>query len=99
MRRGPVRFVAVDVPFDLRRPLTKRPHEGRELHDLPHPIQAEPVRRESGAELRVGGHRGMSDPVDRTQRVADTDGVQATPLTGSERPRVDQTPVLRRQAL
>jgi hypothetical protein len=47
------------------------------------------VRRESGAELRVGGHRGMSDPVDRTKRVADTDGVQATPLTGSEHPRVD----------
>lgn len=64
--------------------------EGGELRNLPsHGVDREPVLGEHLAELRVDGHRGMTDAVDRLDHVPHPDGVKTSPLTFRPHPRVD----------
>jgi hypothetical protein len=39
--------------------------------------------------LRVAGDRGVPKTMDRGKQIADADGVQAAPFSGSEHPGVD----------
>ena len=47
------------------------------------------MRRELGSELGVGRDRGVPDPIDGLDRVADPDRMDAPPRAGRPDPRVD----------
>ena len=83
MLAPPLGFVPVDVAVDLTGPSAERPDVRRELLDLPGlGVQGEAACGEDRPELRVGGDRGVPDPVDRLDHVAHTHRVQAPPGAG-----------------
>ena len=66
------------------------PRVRRQLADLPGlGVEGEPVGGQRRPERRVGGDRGVADPVDRLEDVPDPDRVQAPPLPGRAHAGVD----------
>ncbi len=87
---APVGLVAVQVVLDLPGPGAERPHHRTQLGDLTGlGVQRVSVSRERCPEPGVGHHRGVPDPVDRLQTVADPDRVQRPPLPRRPHPGVD----------
>jgi len=64
MDGGPLCFVPVDVPVDLRGPAAEGADVRRELGDLPGLVQGVAVPGQRGPERRVAGDRGVPDAVD-----------------------------------
>ena len=84
MRLGPLPFVAVDVQGDRRRPPAHRAHVVGKLQYFSSSVLGVAVRGQRGPQLRIGGRRGVPNPVDCTQEVPDPDGVQPAPFLGRE---------------
>src|SRR5450631_636119 len=87
---APCGFVALDVLADLARAGRERPGEPSQLvHLAGLSVHGEPAVSQHLPELRIAHHGGVTDPVDRVDHVAHTDGVQAAPLALGPYPRVD----------
>jgi hypothetical protein len=80
VRGAPLGLVAVEVSADLRGAGTEPADEGRQLGQLTGgPVESEPVCRDHGPELGVGGDRRVADAVDRGEAVAHPHRVQSPP--------------------
>jgi hypothetical protein len=87
---APLDLVAVDVAADLRGPGAERADELGQLGDLAAVwTKCVTVCGKRGTEARIGYHRGVPDAVDRAERVADADCVQASPPSFGENASVD----------
>lgn len=90
MLAPPLGLVPIDVSTNLTGPGAERPDVRGELLDLPgHGFQGEAVCGKGCPELRIGGDRGVPDPVDRLDHVSHTHRVQAPPRAGRPHAGVD----------
>jgi hypothetical protein len=85
----PLPFVAIPVVSDLRGPGAEGTDVASELQYFSSRAQGVAVAGQCGAELRVGGDRGVPDPVERGEEVPHADGVQPPPSPGGQHPGVD----------
>src|SRR5690349_10756783 len=89
MALAPLGLVPLEKATDLGGALGERADIGGELLDLTIRVEGVPARGQRGPELRVAGDRGVPDPVDRLNRIAERDGVQPAPFPGGEDTGVD----------
>ncbi len=90
MVRTPAGLVAVDVGLNLSCPRAERSGVRLQLDDLAAAVvEGVAVRCQRRSELRVSHHRGVPDPVDCLEAVADPHRVQSAPRSGRLHPRVD----------